>query len=117
MPLVPGRPPRSRTIDRPPGTKGSTPVSPSWSIPRSWRSSSPIGKIVISLLSAFAIVYFRFPFRMAFFWAIFVTLMLPIEVRILPTFKVAVTVTGIDDLGGRMLQWSLLDSYAGLTCR
>ena len=47
-----------------------------------------VGKIVISLLSAFAIVYFRFPFRMGFFWMIFVTLMLPVEVRILPTFEV-----------------------------
>ncbi|MCB1983065.1 MAG: glycerol-3-phosphate transporter, partial [Rhodoferax sp.] len=40
-----------------------------------------LGKIAISLLSAFAIVYFRFPGRMFFFWAIFVTLMLPVEVR------------------------------------
>jgi sn-glycerol 3-phosphate transport system permease protein len=44
------------------------------------------GKIAISLLSAFAIVYFRFPFRMLFFWLIFITLMLPVEVRILPTY-------------------------------
>ena len=47
-----------------------------------------IGKISISLLSAFAIVYFKFPFRMGFFWLIFITLMLPVEVRILPTFEV-----------------------------
>ena len=47
-----------------------------------------VGKIAISLLSAFAIVYFRFPFRALAFWMIFVTLMLPVEVRILPTFKV-----------------------------
>jgi sn-glycerol 3-phosphate transport system permease protein len=60
------------------------------------------GKISISIISAFAIVYFRFPMRNFFFWMIFVTLMLPIEVRIIPTFKVA------SDLG-------LLDSYAGLT--
>ena len=46
------------------------------------------GKIAISLLSAFAIVYFKFPFRMGFFWMIFMTLMLPVEVRILPTFEV-----------------------------
>jgi sn-glycerol 3-phosphate transport system permease protein len=59
------------------------------------------GKIAISLLSAFAIVYFRFPLRMLFFWLIFVTLMLPVEVRILPTFEV------IASLG-------LLDSYSGL---
>ncbi|HQR98741.1 MAG: sn-glycerol-3-phosphate ABC transporter permease UgpE [Polaromonas sp.] len=61
-----------------------------------------IGKIVISLLSAFAIVYFRFPFRMFFFWAIFVTLMLPVEVRIGPTYQV------VSDLG-------MLNTYAGLT--
>ena len=61
-----------------------------------------LGKIAISLLSAFAIVYFRFPFRMLFFWAIFVTLMLPVEVRILPTYKV------VSDL-------RMLNSYAGLT--
>jgi sn-glycerol 3-phosphate transport system permease protein len=61
-----------------------------------------VGKIVISLLSAFAIVYFRFPFRNLAFWMIFVTLMLPVEVRILPTYKV------VSDLG-------LLDTYAGLT--
>ncbi len=48
-----------------------------------------LGKIAISILSAFAIVYFRFPFRMLAFWTIFVTLMLPVEVRILPTFEVA----------------------------
>jgi sn-glycerol 3-phosphate transport system permease protein len=61
-----------------------------------------IGKIAISLLSAFAIVYFRFPLRMFFFWAIFVTLMLPVEVRIAPTYKV------VSDLG-------MLNTYAGLT--
>lgn len=61
-----------------------------------------LGKIAISLLSAFAIVYFRFPFRMGFFWMIFITLMLPVEVRILPTFKV------VADLG-------MLNSYTGLT--
>ena len=61
-----------------------------------------VGKIAISLLSAFAIVYFRFPFKMICFWAIFLTLMLPVEVRILPTYKV------VAELG-------LLNSYAGLT--
>ncbi len=60
------------------------------------------GKIVISLLSAFAVVYFRFPFRNLVFWMIFVTLMLPVEVRILPTYKV------VSDLG-------MLNTYAGLT--
>ena len=61
-----------------------------------------VGKIAISLLSAFAIVYFRFPLRMFCFWTIFVTLMLPVEVRILPTYEV------VADLG-------MLNSYAGLT--
>ena len=60
-----------------------------------------IGKILISIIAAFAIVYFRFPFRMAFFWAIFVTLMLPVEVRIVPTYGV------VANLG-------MLDSYSGL---
>ncbi len=60
-----------------------------------------IGKIAISLIAAYAIVYFRFRFRMLFFWMIFITLMLPVEVRILPTYKVAA------DL-------KLLDSYPGL---
>ena len=61
-----------------------------------------VGKITISLLSAFAIVYFRFPLRKLCFWTIFLTLMLPVEVRILPTYEV------VADLG-------LLNSYAGLT--
>ena len=46
------------------------------------------GKLTISLLSAFAIVYFRFPFRKTCFWLIFITLMLPVEVRIVPTYEV-----------------------------
>jgi sn-glycerol 3-phosphate transport system permease protein len=61
-----------------------------------------VGKISISLLSAFAIVYFRFPFRMGFFWMIFITLMLPVEVRILPTFEVVANL-------------NMLNSYWGLT--
>ena len=61
-----------------------------------------IGKIAISLLSAFAIVYFRFPLRNLVFWMIFVTLMLPVEVRIGPTYEV------VSNLG-------MLNSYAGLT--
>lgn len=60
-----------------------------------------IGKIIISLFAAFAFVYFRFPLRQVFFWAIFLTLMLPVEVRILPTYEV---VAGL----------GLIDSYAGL---
>ncbi|WP_420996663.1 sn-glycerol-3-phosphate ABC transporter permease UgpE [Cupriavidus sp. 30B13] len=61
-----------------------------------------LGKIAISIISAFAVVYFRFPLRKLFFWMIFMTLMLPVEVRILPTYKV------VSDLG-------MLDSYFGLT--
>ncbi|MEP7157004.1 MAG: sn-glycerol-3-phosphate ABC transporter permease UgpE [Betaproteobacteria bacterium] len=61
-----------------------------------------IGKIAISIISAFAIIYFRFPFRNFMFWMIFITLMLPVEVRILPTYKV------VADMG-------MLDSYVGLT--
>ena len=61
-----------------------------------------VGKIAISMLSAFAVVYFRFPFRGLVFWMIFITLMLPVEVRILPTYKV------VADL-------NMLNSYAGLT--
>ncbi|MDU9003233.1 sn-glycerol-3-phosphate ABC transporter permease UgpE [Sedimentitalea todarodis] len=60
-----------------------------------------IGKILISLLSAFAIVYFRFPGRRLFFWLIFLTLMLPVEVRIVPTYEV---VAG----------FGMLNSYSGL---
>jgi sn-glycerol 3-phosphate transport system permease protein len=61
-----------------------------------------IGKIAISLIAAYAIVYFKFRFRMFFFWLIFVTLMLPVEVRILPTYEV------VANLG-------MLNSYSGLT--
>jgi sn-glycerol 3-phosphate transport system permease protein len=61
-----------------------------------------VGKIAISLLSAFALVYFRFPFRTFFFWMIFITLMLPVEVRISPTYEV------VSNLG-------MLNTYAGLT--
>ncbi len=61
-----------------------------------------IGKITVSLLSAYAIVYFDFKFRMLFFWMIFITLMLPVEVRILPTYEV------VAKLG-------MLNTYWGLT--
>jgi sn-glycerol 3-phosphate transport system permease protein len=60
------------------------------------------GKIAISILSAYAVVFFSFPGRMIFFWMIFVTLMLPVEVRIIPTYEV------VSNLG-------LINSYAGLT--
>jgi len=61
-----------------------------------------VGKIAISIISAYAIVYFRFPGRVLAFWLIFITLMLPVEVRIIPTFAV------VANLG-------MLNSYLGLT--
>ncbi|WP_375597252.1 sn-glycerol-3-phosphate ABC transporter permease UgpE [Devosia sp. Naph2] len=61
-----------------------------------------VGKIAISIISAYAIVYFRFPLRVLAFWMIFITLMLPVEVRIIPTFAV------VANLG-------MLNSYLGLT--
>jgi sn-glycerol 3-phosphate transport system permease protein len=61
-----------------------------------------VGKIAVSIISAYAVVFFVFPLRMFFFWMIFVTLMLPVEVRIIPTFKV------ISDL-------AMVNTFAGLT--
>ncbi|WP_436874530.1 sn-glycerol-3-phosphate ABC transporter permease UgpE [Kosakonia sacchari] len=61
-----------------------------------------VGKIAVSMLSAFAIVWFRFPLRNLFFWMIFCTLMLPVEVRIFPTVEVIANL-------------KMLDSYTGLT--
>jgi sn-glycerol 3-phosphate transport system permease protein len=60
------------------------------------------GKIAISVISAFAVAFFAFPLRMFFFWMIFVTLMLPVEVRIIPTYKV------VSDLG-------MINTFTGLT--
>ena len=61
-----------------------------------------VGKIAISIISAYAVVFFSFPFRTFFFWMIFVTLMLPVEVRIIPTYKV------LTDLG-------MVNTFSGLT--
>lgn len=61
-----------------------------------------VGKIAVSILSAYAIVYFRFPFRNTAFWLIFITLMLPVEVRIFPTVQVVSTL-------------HLTNTYAGLS--
>ena len=85
---------------------GSTLGSKAPVAPMMWNSlvmalGVAIGKIAISIIAAFAIVYFRFPLRNACFWAIFVTLMLPVEVRIVPTYGV------VANLG-------MVDSYAGL---
>jgi sn-glycerol 3-phosphate transport system permease protein len=86
------------------GTSGTTREPVSQMLFNSFVMASviAIGKIAISIISAYAVVYFKFPFRMTAFWLIFMTLMLPVEVRIYPTYKIAA------DL-------HLLDSYAGLT--
>src|SRR5215213_7873388 len=91
-----------------------------------------VGKIAVSLLAAFAVTYFRFPFRMTAFWLIFVSLMLPIEVRIIPTYESAANAAlplnvmidwlHIEDLwraitGNEIvldLEWSLVNTYSGL---
>jgi sn-glycerol 3-phosphate transport system permease protein len=85
-------------------TSGSTiaPVAPMLWVSFVSAMTIALGKIAISLLSAFAIVYFRFPLRTLVFWMIFVTLMLPVEVRIGPTYQV------VSDL-------RMLNTYAGLT--
>jgi sn-glycerol 3-phosphate transport system permease protein len=79
-----------------------------------------VGKIAVSLLSAFAISYFRFRYRMTAFWLIFASLMLPVEVRILPTYE-AVTNVALplqwlfDWLGFEVtLEWNMMNSYGGL---
>jgi len=91
-----------------------------------------VGKIAISLLAAFAITYFRFPFRMTVFWLIFVSLMLPVEVRIIPTYEAVADVASpvrwllgalglsgsIESLTGysieTSLHWNLVNTYSGL---
>jgi sn-glycerol 3-phosphate transport system permease protein len=83
------------------GQIGRTPVSVTLFNSLVMALGVAIGKIIISIMAAFAVVYFRFPGRMACFWAIFITLMLPVEVRIVPTYGV-VAVLG------------MLDSYSGL---
>ncbi|TKT76283.1 ABC transporter permease subunit [Aquamicrobium sp. LC103] len=91
-----------------------------------------VGKLTISLIAAFAITYFRFPFRMTAFWLIFVSLMLPVEVRIIPTYEAvadaagplrwffgAIGVSGfVESLTGyrleAALQWNMVNTYGGL---
>src|SRR4051795_1187402 len=80
------------------------------------------GKITVSLLAAFAVTYFRFPFRMTAFWLIFVSLMLPIEVRIVPTYESAANVALPLNLMGQWfnsktlidLDWNMVNTYPGL---
>jgi sn-glycerol 3-phosphate transport system permease protein len=89
-----------------------------------------VGKVVISAITAYSIVYFGYRGRMLIFWLVFITLMLPLEVRIVPTYAVAANVLspyqGILDITGVTwlvqnltgvqiaLNFGLLDSYAGL---
>ncbi|ARO30837.1 sn-glycerol-3-phosphate ABC transporter permease protein UgpE 1 [Rhizobium sp. NXC14] len=91
-----------------------------------------VGKLAISLIAAFGVTYFRFPFRMTAFWLIFVSLMLPVEVRIIPTYEAVADAAGpirwlagtiglsgiVEDLTGysieASLKWTMVNSYAGL---
>ncbi|MFC0245527.1 sn-glycerol-3-phosphate ABC transporter permease UgpE [Falsochrobactrum ovis] len=79
-----------------------------------------VGKLVLSVVAAFAVTYFRFPFRMTAFWLIFISLMLPIEVRIVPTYESAANMAlplniifawlGISV----ELNWNMVNTYPGL---
>lgn len=80
-----------------------------------------IGKISISAISAFSIVYFNYRLRMVFFWLIFITLMLPLEVRIVPTYAVAAdalrpfqSMLDVAGISINLPEWNLLNSYSGL---
>jgi sn-glycerol 3-phosphate transport system permease protein len=91
-----------------------------------------VGKIIISLIAAFAVTYFRFAFRMTAFWLIFISLMLPVEVRIIPTYEAVADAAGpvrwfasaiglsglVESLTGyrleAALQWNLVNTYGGL---
>jgi sn-glycerol 3-phosphate transport system permease protein len=86
-------------------TKGSMGTQPVWHmllISLGMALAIAGGKIAISLLSAYAVVFFRFPFRQLAFWVIFITLMLPVEVRIIPTYAV-------------MADFGLINTFTGLT--
>jgi len=85
------------------GRVGSTPVMMTLTNSLIMALGVALGKIAISIISAFAIVYFRFPGRMYFFWAIFVTLMLPVEVRIVPTYGVVASLGMLDSYGGLII--------------
>jgi len=84
------------------GAAGAGPVWRMLLISFGMAMSIAVGKIVISILSAYAVAFFRFPFRRTAFWLIFITLMLPVEVRIIPTYAV-------------MADFGLINSFTGLT--
>jgi len=85
-------------------------------------SGITIGKLSVSVIAAFAVTYFRFPFRLTVFWLIFMSLMLPIEVRIVPTYESAANVAlPLNILGSWLgvqalvdLDWNLVNTYSGL---
>jgi sn-glycerol 3-phosphate transport system permease protein len=86
-------------------TQGSPGAGPVWRmlmVSAGMALAIAFGKIIISVLSAYAIAFFRFPFRMTAFWIIFITLMLPVEVRIIPTYTV-------------MSNLNLINTFPGLT--
>ena len=86
-------------------TEGSPGAGPVWRmllVSFGMALAIAFGKIIISVLSAYAVAFFRFPFRMAAFWVIFITLMLPVEVRIIPTYSV------MSDMG-------IINTFPGLT--
>lgn len=86
-------------------TKGATGATPVWQmllVSFGMAMTIAVGKITISVLSAYAVTFFRFPFRMFAFWTIFITLMLPVEVRIMPTYAV-------------MADLNLINTFPGLT--
>jgi sn-glycerol 3-phosphate transport system permease protein len=83
------------------GTMGTEPVWHMLLVSLGMALGVAVGKILISVLSAYAVVFFRFPFRAAAFWLIFVTLMLPVEVRIIPTYAV-------------MADFHLINTFTGL---
>jgi sn-glycerol 3-phosphate transport system permease protein len=84
------------------GAPGVAPVWRMLSVSFAMAIAIACGKIAISLLSAYAVVFFRFPFRMLCFWTIFITLMLPVEVRIIPTYAV-------------MADFGIINTFTGLT--
>ncbi len=86
-------------------TEGAPGVAPVWrmlTVSFGMAIAIAVGKIIISVLSAYAIAFFRFPFRLLCFWTIFITLMLPVEVRIIPTYSV-------------MAGFGLINTFTGLT--
>ncbi len=85
------------------GGQSTAPVSRMLFVSLVMALAIPIGKIAISLLSAFALIYFRFPGKQLAFWLIFITLMLPVEVRIMPTYQVMATLHLIDTYTGLVL--------------